>query len=66
MLEINESQFIALFVLIGSIKKLLSIDYVNIYPYSRPFSIDFAQWKSVVLPHTAQVLIKCISKAFPN
>ena len=30
-LKINESRYIALFVVSGSIKKLFSIDYVNIY-----------------------------------
>ena len=32
--KINESRFIALFVVSGSIKKLFSIDYVNIYIFS--------------------------------
>ena len=32
--KINESRYIALFVVSGSIKKLFSIDYVNIYIFS--------------------------------
>ena len=32
--KINESPYIALFVVSGSIKKLFSIDYVNIYLFS--------------------------------
>ena len=40
-LKINEPRCIALFVVSGSIKKLLSIDYVNVYLFSIFFSIDF-------------------------
>ena len=34
LLKINESRYIALFVVSGSIKKLFSIDYVTIYLFS--------------------------------
>ena len=40
-MEVNESRYIALFVVWGSIKKLFSIDCVNIY-FSH--SIDFAKF----------------------
>ena len=40
--EVNDSWHIALFVVGGSIKKLFSIDYVNVYFYSIFFSIDFS------------------------
>ena len=33
-IKVNESRYIALFVVSGSIKKLFSIDYVNIYLFS--------------------------------
>ena len=57
VLKINESQYIALFVVSGSIKKLSSSDYVNIYLFSIFSSIDFARWKSVVLPHIVYIVI---------
>ena len=52
VLKINESQYIALFVVSGSIRKLFSIDFVNIY-FSQSivnylFSIDLKVW---VTPH---------------
>ena len=56
-LKLNESRYIALFVVSGSIKKLFSIDCVNIYLFSIFFSIDFSGWKSVGLPHTAYNVI---------
>ena len=45
--ELKVNDIITLFVVSGSIKKLFSIDCVNIYPFSMFFSIDFARWKSV-------------------
>ena len=45
VLRINESQYIALSVVNGFMKKLFLIDYVNIYLFSLFFSIDFARWK---------------------
>ena len=53
LLKVNESWYIALFVFTGSIKKLFSIDYVNIYLLSTFFAIDFTWWKSMGLPHFA-------------
>ena len=41
VLKINESQYIALSVVSGSIGKLFSIEYVNIYLFSIFLSIDF-------------------------
>ena len=41
-LQVNESRYVALFVFSGSIKKLFSIDCINIYLFSIFFSIDFA------------------------
>ena len=40
--KVNESRYIALFVFSKSIKKLFSIDCVNIYHLLIFFSIDFA------------------------
>ena len=57
LLKVNESRYIALFVVSGSIKKLFSFDYVNIYLFSKLFSIDFVQWKSVGLPRIPYVVI---------
>ena len=51
--KINESQYIVLFADSGSIKKLSSIDYVNFYLFLIFFSIAFARWRSVGLPHIA-------------
>ena len=56
-LEVNESRYIALLVFSQSIKKLFSIDCVNIYLFLIFFSIDFAQWKRVGLPHVAYISI---------
>ena len=53
----DESLYIALFVVSGFIKYLFLIDYVNIYLFSVAFSIDFPQWKSVGLPHIAYIVI---------
>ena len=55
--KINESRYVALFAVSGSIKKLFSIDYVNAYLFSIFFSIDFSQWKSVGLPRIAYIVI---------
>ena len=55
LVKFNESQYIVLFVVSGSIKKLFSIDCLNIYHFSIFFSIDFAQWKCVALPHIAYI-----------
>ena len=47
-LKINESQYIRLFIVSGSMKKLFSIDCVNIYfsqsIVSYLFSIDLKVW----------------------
>ena len=67
-IEVNEPRYIVLFVVSESIKKLLLIECVkiyfsqsiafgNIYLFSILFSIDFAQWKSVILPHIAYIVI---------
>ena len=42
--KVNESKYTALFVVSGSVKKLFSIDSVNIYLSSIFFSIDFGRW----------------------
>ena len=39
--KVNESRYIALFVVSGSIKKLVLIDFVNTYLFSIFFSIVF-------------------------
>ena len=57
-LKINESRYVELFVVRGSIKKLFLIDYVNIYLFCNIFSIDFARWKSVGLPYVAYIMIR--------
>ena len=68
LLKVNESRYIALFVVSGSMKKLFSIDCVNIYfsksvvlaniyIFSIFFSIDFTRWKIVRLPHIAYIVI---------
>ena len=41
-LKVNESQYIALFVVSGSIKKLSLIDFVNIYLILIFFAIVFS------------------------
>ena len=61
LLKINEPRYIALFMVSGSIKKLVSIDCVNIY-LSQSILIIFSQhfcnrFKSVGLAHTAYILI---------
>ena len=47
--KVKESRYIALLMVSGSIKKLFSIDYVNISLLSVYFSIYFAGWKVVEL-----------------
>ena len=57
VIKTNESRYIALFVVSGSIKKLFSNAYGNIYLFEIFFSIDFSRWKSVVLPHIVYIVI---------
>ena len=49
--KVNESQYIALFVVSGFVvKKLFSIDSANIYHFSMFFSIDFSvDWANIYL-----------------
>ena len=58
LLKINEPQYIALLVVSGFIKKLFSIDCVNIY-FSQSIVnyIFFNRFKSVGLPHIATAYI---------
>ena len=56
-IKVNESRYIALFVVRKSIKKLFSIYYVNIYLFSIFFSMDFARQKGVGLPHIDYTMI---------
>ena len=53
--------FIALFAVTGSIKKLFSTDYVDIYLFSiylpKDFQYNFLQDKIVGLPYTACIVI---------
>ena len=60
-IKVNKSQYIALFVVNRSIKKLFSVNYVNIY-FSQStvnyfFLIFFNRVKSVGLPHIAYIVI---------
>ena len=57
--KVNESQYIAFFVFSGSIKKLFSIDCVNVYLFSVfvSFPLDFARWKGMRSPNTAYIVI---------
>ena len=57
LLKLARPRYTALFVFSGSIKKLFSIDCVNIYLLSIFFVIDFPQWKSEGLPHIAYIAI---------
>ena len=66
LIKINESRYIGLFMVSGSIKKLFSIIniyfyqsivFANDYLFSIFFLIDFAQWKSLGLPHIAYIVI---------
>ena len=41
-LRLNESRYVALYVVSGSIKKTFSVDFVNIYLFPIHFSIAFA------------------------
>ena len=64
LIKVNESRYIALFVVSGYIKKIFLMDCVNIYLFSLFFKIvfaniyvfsiffskEFARWKSVGLP----------------
>ena len=58
-LKVNESQYVALSVVSGSIKKLFSIDCVNIY-FSQSiifFQSFYNTFKSVGLPHITYIVI---------
>ena len=55
--KINESRYVALFVVSGSIKKFLSLDYANTYLFLIFFSIDFDGWKSVGLLYITYIVI---------
>ena len=57
-IKVNESRYIALFLVSGSIKKLVSIDYLNTYIFSIFCSINFARWESVGLPHSAYIMFQ--------
>ena len=41
--KVNESRYISLFVVSGSIQELSSVVYVNVYLFSKTFSIDFTE-----------------------
>ena len=58
-LKLTSHGIIVLFVVSGSTKKLLLIDFIliNIYLFSIFFSIDFTSWKSVGLPHITYIVI---------
>ena len=56
-LEVNKSEYIVLFVVSRFIKKLLLIDFANIYLSSIFFSIYIAQWKSMGLPQIVFMVI---------
>ena len=56
-LNTNELRYITLVVVSGSIKKLFSISFVNIYLFLIFFSIDFARWKNVKLPYFTYIVI---------
>ena len=57
LFKINESRYIALFVVIWSINELSSIDYVDIYLFLKVFSIDFVWLKSMGLPHITYIVM---------
>ena len=55
--KVNESRYIALFVF-KDLSKSFSQLIVSIFTFSQYFfSTDFAQWKSVGLPHIAYIVI---------
>ena len=57
LLRINEARYIALFMVSGSIKNFSQF-IVSIFIFSQYFfSIDFARWKSVGLPHVACIFV---------
>ena len=56
-IKVNESRYIALFVVRKSIKNLFSIYYVNIYLFSIFFSMDLARQKGVGLPNIDYTMI---------
>ena len=51
----NESQYVAFFMVSGSIKRFFSIDYGNVF--LNIFTMDFARRKGVGLPHIAYIAI---------
>ena len=57
LFKINESRYIALFVVIWSINELSSIDYVDIYLFLKVYSIDFFWLKSMGLPHITYIMM---------
>ena len=57
MLKVNESRYIALFLVRESIKKFFSIDCVKIDLFLIFFSIYFALPKRLGLPHIAYIVI---------
>ena len=59
------SQYIALFVVSGSIKELFLTGYISIYLFSF-FSIVFAWWKSVGLRHIAYIVIQKSSLTYAS
>ena len=58
LVKINESHYIALFVVSGSIKKFFSMNCVNInFSQSVLKYLFFNKFKSVGLPHIAYIVI---------
>lgn len=58
MLNINSNQCIPFLVTSGCIRNLFLIDNVNIYIFTIFFSLDFARWESVGLPHISCIVIQ--------
>ena len=65
VIKINESRYIASFLVSGSSKYFfsnaniyLNIDNANIYLFSIFFSIDFSRWKSMGLHYIACIVIQ--------
>ena len=57
LFKINESRYIALFVVIWSINELSSIDYIDIYLFLKVYSIDFFWLKSMGLLHITYIVM---------
>ena len=55
--EINKSRYIAIFMAGGSMEKVFSIDFINIYLTSIFFLIDFAGQLSEGSTHVANMLV---------